>query len=198
MRRIQSALGESSGATENSSSLPPPPDYATVIIEMNRAAQEQQSSSTTNNNINNNINNNSATSNIITQTSASSEDERCAVNNTQNSHSRTDSGNGLSTLTAAEVVQILRSSMRRSVRRNLQQIREGVTGQTTNSESEETLVEGAAPIHVDSIILENLQDSENSTQNENSEQNTDSRREESSTISDEKVTLDVDKSSSVI
>ncbi|XP_044738253.1 sodium-dependent transporter bedraggled isoform X2 [Chrysoperla carnea] len=158
VRRLANVLGESSESRDqqqqqnNQQQLsniqqqlePPPPDYAAVLVEMNQSPHVAISISDTTElplppTVRNVYN---------SETNRSSTIDR-----------RTHNHNSSSTLTAAEVASILRSSIRRSTIRAANTLRRSVVSEesTSGSLSVVCLVDGAEPIGQDSLTMDQIQ-----------------------------------------
>lgn len=136
MRRISSAIGDNSegirnlsrGTSRGRASIAPPPDYAAVLVEINQALEQRDQSIRSPTNISINI------------------DQGCVRTNSQHipsiaglsSNSRALGDNRMSTLTAADVAHILRSSLRRTLHQG-----------AGRRDGNEHLVHGAVPINQD-------------------------------------------------
>lgn len=160
VRRIANVLGEGSTPRTRPALQPPPPDYATVLVEMNQGIPSRDISI------------------IVTEAGPdanefAAEAERRRPNtidrtmristidrtSSERSHStmdrgrRTHTNNGSSNLTAADVANLLRSSIRRGTSRNHQSVHRSFGNEPTAAVSIENLVDGAAPIGHDSLVL---------------------------------------------
>lgn len=183
VRRIANVLGESSVTPRQRSALqPPPPDYATVLVEMNQQSgnggghsdiptlhdiaihmTEPRPDVTNTGNCRRNLSSDAAIEwhrpNTIDRTSRIAMVERRSIERT---HSTLDRGrrsyaNTTSTgsnLTAADVANLLRSSIRRGTAQTQQSLRRSFCHEEpTTAVSVENLVEAAAPIGEDSLVL---------------------------------------------
>ncbi|XP_018354350.1 PREDICTED: uncharacterized protein LOC108755690 [Trachymyrmex septentrionalis] len=180
VRRIANVLGESSGPRQRPALQPPPPDYATVLVEMNQsgvpmshdhvaihvlseprpdvtntgdsrhgmdvsAVERRHRPNTIDRASKIGIANRSRT--IERTHSTIDRGRRSCANATTN----TLSG---SNLTAADVANLLRSSIRRGTARTQHSLRRSFCHETPmTAASVENLVEAAAPIGEDSLIL---------------------------------------------
>lgn len=172
-------LGESSAPRQRPALQPPPPDYATVLVEMNQASMVPSSRDhiaihvseprpdVTNTGTNTSRRAVSADRrhrpNTIDRTSRIGVADRSRT--IERTHSTLERGRRLyanapamlsgSNLTAADVANLLRSSIRRGTARTQQSLRRSFCHEVvpTTAVSVENLVEAAAPIGEDSLIL---------------------------------------------
>ncbi|XP_066999497.2 sodium-dependent transporter bedraggled [Anabrus simplex] len=134
MRRITSVLGDNSESFGSSSPgtrppLPPPPDYAAVLVEINQALESRDRR--------NSERNRSVAISVTDVDSIRTSTVSTNSNTTGQTlpNSRHPSDTRMSTLTAADVAHILRSSLRRTLRHG-----------SMRGDGNEQLVHGAAPI----------------------------------------------------
>ncbi|EZA52251.1 Sodium- and chloride-dependent glycine transporter, partial [Ooceraea biroi] len=177
VRRIANVLGEGSAPRQRPALQPPPPDYATVLVEMNQtsvapASRDHQIAvhAEPRPDVTNTGTSRRAVSadrrhrpNTIDRTSRIGVADRSRA--IERTHSTFERGrrpylNGAATLsgsnlTAADVANLLRSSIRRGTARTQQSLRRSFCHETapTTAASVENLVEAAAPIGEDSLIL---------------------------------------------
>ncbi|XP_043803656.1 sodium-dependent transporter bedraggled isoform X1 [Apis laboriosa] len=164
VRRIVNVLGESSTPRQRPALQPPPPDYATVLVEMNQNRQTQDVTihitETGNENTNSNIRNND------TERHRPNTDRTMAISAIENSdvvgrsHSILETprscliSSSSSNLTAVDVANLLRSSIRRGTTRTQHSLhRSFCHDEPTVAASVENLVEAAAPIGEESLVL---------------------------------------------
>lgn len=179
VRRIANVLGESSAPRQRPALQPPPPDYATVLVEMNQNTRSRDVSIhmteprpdvlVTNVRSNRNERTNTErhrpnTIDRMTRIDSLDGNRRVTVERT---HSTLERGtrrgyiNGSNTsssagtnLTAADVANLLRSSIRRGTARTQQSLRRSFChDEPTAAVSVQNLVEAAAPIGQDSLVL---------------------------------------------
>ncbi|XP_036139832.1 uncharacterized protein LOC105836629 isoform X2 [Monomorium pharaonis] len=178
VRRIANVLGESSAPRQRPGLQPPPPDYATVLVEMNNQSgasiprdhvaihvlSEPRPDVTNTGGADvstierrhrpNTIDRTSrigiaARSRAIERTHSTNDRGRRSCVNTAAAHTLSSSN-----LTAADVANLLRSSIRRGTVRTQQSLRRSFCHEeSTTAASVENLVEAAAPIGEDSLIL---------------------------------------------
>lgn len=180
VRRIANVLGESSAPRQRSTLQPPPPDYATVLVEMNQSSiplsrdhvsihvlsepQPDVTNTTGSNRQGVDVVDVSAERrhrpNTIDRVNRIGIAERSRViertHSTIDRSRRPNTANILSgsNLTAADVANLLRSSMRRGTVRTQQSFRRSLRHEEPmTAASVENLVEAAAPIGEDSLIL---------------------------------------------
>ncbi|XP_046752241.1 sodium-dependent transporter bedraggled isoform X5 [Diprion similis] len=165
VRRIANVLGESSTPRSRPALQPPPPDYATVLVEMNQGIPSRDISiivteagpdvTDTGNGRHNALDRHRP--NTIDRTMRISTIDRTASernHSTMDRSRRSQPSNGSSNLTAADVANLLRSSIRRGASRNNQSLhRSFASNAPTAAVSIENLVEAAAPIGQDSLVL---------------------------------------------
>ncbi|XP_018304397.1 sodium- and chloride-dependent transporter XTRP3A [Mycetomoellerius zeteki] len=180
VRRIANVLGESSAPRQRPALQPPPPDYATVLVEMNQSIApmshdhvaihvlSEPRPDVTNTGDNRHGVDVSAVErrhrpNTIDRSSKIGIANRSRT--IERTHSTIDRGrrsctnaatNTLSgsNLTAADVANLLRSSIRRGTARTQHSLRRSFCHEApTTAVSVENLVEAAAPIGEDSLIL---------------------------------------------
>ncbi|XP_046602174.1 sodium-dependent transporter bedraggled [Neodiprion lecontei] len=165
VRRIANVLGESSTPRSRPALQPPPPDYATVLVEMNQGIPSRDISiivtevepvvTDTGSGRPNTLERHRP--NTIDRTMRISTIDRTASernHSTMDRSRRVQSSNGSSNLTAADVANLLRSSIRRGASRNNQSLhRSFANNAPTAAVSIENLVEAAAPIGQDSLVL---------------------------------------------
>jgi len=179
VRRIANVLGESSAPRQRPALQPPPPDYATVLVEMNQSGVpmsrdhvaihvlSEPRPDVTNTSGNRHGMDMSAIErrhrpNTIDRTSRIGVASRSRT--IERTHSTIDRGRrpcanaahtlSGSNLTAADVANLLRSSIRRGTARTQQSLRRSFCHEEpTTAASVENLVEAAAPIGEDSLIL---------------------------------------------
>ncbi|XP_015599859.1 uncharacterized protein LOC107269926 isoform X2 [Cephus cinctus] len=164
VRRIANVLGEGSGPRPRPSLQPPPPDYATVLVEMNQSVSSRDISvhvsepipdvtDTRRGRINEMDRHRP---NTIDRTTRISTIDRSAVERTHSTMDRSrrpHNNPGSSNLTAADVANLLRSSIRRGTARTQQTLRRSFANEeSTGAASVENLVEAAAPIGQDSLV----------------------------------------------
>ncbi|GLG97785.1 Sodium-dependent nutrient amino acid transporter 1 [Gryllus bimaculatus] len=149
MRRITNVLsdnseGNASPRTQRGRApLPPPPDYAAVLVEINQALEHRDQ---------NTLDSMNVTINLDQGSSRTGVDTRVSGNTGQASHTRTLGDNRMSTLTAADVAHILRSSLRRTLRHSI-----------PRGDGNEQLVHGAAPINQDTLRAQTKADEHNTS-----------------------------------
>lgn len=136
VRRIANVLGEGSNSRQrtviaNNQTQPPPPDYNAVLVEMN---------------------NTTSNSNDIAITVP----DGVATNTRLSTLERLRNLETTSSLTAAEVASILRSSFRRSTIRPSNNVRNATFNDNMASLSAQNLVDSAAPIGETSLVLDHL------------------------------------------
>lgn len=166
VRRIVNVLGESSTPRQRPALQPPPPDYATVLVEMNQNRQTQDVTihitETGNENTNSNIRNNDTERhrpNTIDRTMAISAIENSDVVGRSHSiletpHRSCFISSSSSNLTAVDVANLLRSSIRRGTTQTHHSLhRSFCHDEPTVAASVENLVEAAAPIGEESLVL---------------------------------------------
>ncbi|XP_067212296.1 uncharacterized protein bdg isoform X2 [Linepithema humile] len=176
VRRIANVLGESSAPRQRSTLQPPPPDYATVLVEMNQSGvplsrdhvsihvlSEPQPDVTNTGSSRQGIVDAAAElrhrPNTIDRVNRIGIAERSRV--IERTHSMLDRSRRPNTailsgsnLTAADVANLLRSSIRRGTMRTQHSLRRNFRyEEPTTAASVENLVEAAAPIGEDSLIL---------------------------------------------
>ncbi|XP_011631606.1 uncharacterized protein LOC105423533 isoform X2 [Pogonomyrmex barbatus] len=179
VRRIANVLGESSAPQQRSTLQPPPPDYATVLVEMNLSGTPMSHDHITIQipseprpdvtNIGGNRHSVDASSERRHRPNTIDRATRIGIAGRsraiERTHSTLDRGcrphanitahtlSG-SNLTAADVANLLRSSIRRGTARTQQSLRRSFCHEEpTTAASVENLVEAAAPIGEDSLIL---------------------------------------------
>ncbi|XP_029049507.1 sodium-dependent transporter bedraggled isoform X2 [Osmia bicornis bicornis] len=163
VRRIANVLGESSAPRQRPALQPPPPDYATVLVEMNQGRQTQDvtihmSESRTENN--GNVRNNATERhrpNTIDRTTRINM-VGCSLERAHSTMERVrrpcTTSSSSSNLTAVDVANLLRSSIRRGITRSQQSLRRSFChDEPTAAASVENLVEAAAPIGEESLVL---------------------------------------------
>ncbi|XP_076668007.1 uncharacterized protein LOC143368808 isoform X2 [Andrena cerasifolii] len=167
VRRIANVLGESSAPRQRPALQPPPPDYATVLVEMNQGRQTQDVAihvteartevsvtSTRNNGMERHRPNT-----IDRTTRIGSSTVGCSIERTHSTLDRTrrhpcTASSSSSNLTAVDVANLLRSSIRRGTARTQQSLRRSFChDEPTAAASVENLVEAAAPIGEESLVL---------------------------------------------
>ena len=170
VRRIASVLGESSVPRTRPALQPPPPDYATVLVEMNQSILSENITvhvteprpdvtDTSNARVQSAERNRPNTIDRMTRISTIDR------NPVERTHSTMDRGrrlygnnSGSSNLTAADVANLLRSSIRRGTARTQQSLCRNTmidtTTITTSAASIENLVNAAAPISEDSLVFD--------------------------------------------
>ncbi|CAK9799594.1 Sodium-dependent transporter bedraggled [Anthophora plagiata] len=188
VRRIANVLGESSAPRQRPALQPPPPDYATVLVEMNQGRQMQDVTihvtEVRNENANSNIRRNGVERhrpNTIDRTTRISAVEY-SIERTHSTLDRPRRGcttsSSTSNLTAVDVANLLRSSIRRGTTRTQQTLRRSFChDEPTAAASVENLVEAAAPIGEESLVLpkdvslvSNEQDNDNSNDKKTAEE----------------------------
>ncbi|XP_043256560.1 sodium-dependent transporter bedraggled isoform X2 [Colletes gigas] len=166
VRRIANVLGESSTPRQRPALQPPPPDYATVLVEMNQGRQTQDvaihiAEARTEISVAN------ARSNAMERHRPNTIDRSTrigvvtprAVERTHSTLERTRTRqcatvSSSSNLTAVDVANLLRSSIRRGTARTQQSLRRSFChDEPTVAASVENLVEAAAPIGEESLVL---------------------------------------------
>ncbi|XP_043588286.1 sodium-dependent transporter bedraggled isoform X2 [Bombus pyrosoma] len=164
VRRIANVLGESSTPRQRPALQPPPPDYATVLVEMNQSRQTQDVTIHIAEARNENINSNTQ-SNATERHRPNTIDRSTRIGVVERSIERTHStlerprrpcitSSSSSNLTAADVANLLRSSIRRGTTRTQQSLRRSFChDESTVAASVENLVEAAAPIGEESLVL---------------------------------------------
>ncbi|XP_012151453.2 sodium-dependent transporter bedraggled isoform X2 [Megachile rotundata] len=163
VRRIANVLGETSAPRQRPALQPPPPDYATVLVEMNQGRQTQDvtihvTESRTENNAN--ARNSAAERhrpNTIDRTTRIGM-VGCSLERTHSTLERVrrpcTTSSSSSNLTAVDVANLLRSSIRRGTTRTQQSLRRSFChDEPTAAASVENLVEAAAPIGEESLVL---------------------------------------------
>ncbi|XP_044008403.1 uncharacterized protein LOC122852579 isoform X1 [Aphidius gifuensis] len=160
---------------------PPPPDYATVLVEMNQSVLSHDISINTIDQLQQQqpqqqlqlqqlrpdvIDTGTMTNvtsfgerhrpNTIDRMTRINTLDRCTIERTHSTidRNRRYMTNGTSTLTAADVANLLRSSMRRGTSRKQQTIRNSIHNVPTTAASVENLVCAAAPINQDSLVID--------------------------------------------
>ncbi|KAL0120689.1 hypothetical protein PUN28_008393 [Cardiocondyla obscurior] len=181
VRRIANVLGESSAPRQRPALQPPPPDYATVLVEMNQSGTpishdhvaihimseprpDVTNTSGSRHGMDTSVIERCHRPNTIDRSSRIGIAERSRV--IERTHSTIDRGRRScanitaqhalsgSNLTAADVANLLRSSIRRGTVRTHQSLRRSFCHEEpTTAASVENLVEAAAPIGEDSLIL---------------------------------------------
>lgn len=160
-------LGESSAPRQRPALQPPPPDYATVLVEMNQGRQTQDVAihvteprtevsvtSTRNHRMERHRPNT-----IDRTTRIGSSTVGCSIERTHSTLDRTRrhpcaASSSSSNLTAVDVANLLRSSIRRGTARTQQSLRRSFChDEPTAAASVENLVEAAAPIGEESLVL---------------------------------------------
>ncbi|XP_076178672.1 sodium-dependent transporter bedraggled isoform X2 [Ptiloglossa arizonensis] len=166
VRRIANVLGESSAPRQRPALQPPPPDYATVLVEMNQSRQTQDVAihmtearteivvaNARSNVIESHRPNTIDRSTRIGSVARSIERTHSTLERTRPRHCTTASSSS-SNLTAVDVANLLRSSIRRGTTRTQQSLRRSFChDETTAAASVENLVEAAAPIGEESLVL---------------------------------------------
>lgn len=158
---------------------PPPPDYATVLVEMNQSVlshdisintidqlqqpQQQLQLQQLRPDVIDTGTMTNATSfgnrhrpNTIDRMTRINTLDRCTIERTHSTidRNRRYMTNGTSNLTATDVANLLRSSMRRNTSRKQQTIRNSIHNVPTTAASVENLVCAAAPINQDSLVID--------------------------------------------
>ncbi|XP_020300581.1 uncharacterized protein LOC109864096 isoform X2 [Pseudomyrmex gracilis] len=174
VRRIANVLGESSAPRPRPALQPPPPDYATVLVEMNQSGGVSRdhvaihvSPAESRPDVTNTGSNRQRSADIsaerrhhrpntIDRTSRIGIEERSRA--IERTYSTLDRSRRLyantANLTAADVANLLRSSIRRGTVRTQQSLCQSFCHEeSTTAASVENLVEAAAPIGEDSLIL---------------------------------------------
>ncbi|XP_076635435.1 sodium-dependent transporter bedraggled-like isoform X2 [Colletes latitarsis] len=165
VRRIANVLGESSTPRQRPALQPPPPDYATVLVEMNQGRQTQDvaihmTEARTEISVAN------ARSNAMERHRPNTIDRSTRIGAVTRTIERTHSTlertrprpcttvSSSSNLTAVDVANLLRSSIRRGTARTQQSLRRSFChDEPTVAASVENLVEAAAPIGEESLVL---------------------------------------------
>ncbi|XP_076245586.1 sodium-dependent transporter bedraggled [Calliopsis andreniformis] len=165
VRRIANVLGESSVPRQRPALQPPPPDYATVLVEMNQGRQSQdvaihmtegRTDVTSANGRSNRVERHRP--NTIERTTRIGSMIGCTIEQTHSTLERTRrppcTASSSSNLTAVDVANLLRSSIRRGTTRTQQSLRRSFChDEPTAAASIENLVEAAAPIGEESLVL---------------------------------------------
>ncbi|XP_011876979.1 PREDICTED: sodium- and chloride-dependent taurine transporter isoform X2 [Vollenhovia emeryi] len=177
VRRIANVLGESSGPRQRPALQPPPPDYATVLVEMNQSGThvsrdqvaihvlselrpDVTNTGGSRHGVDTSVVERRHRPNTIDRTSRIGIAGRSRA--IERAHSTIDRGRrscattvaAQHALTAADVANLLRSSIRRGTARTQQSLRRSFCHEEpTTTASVENLVEAAAPIGQDSLIL---------------------------------------------
>ncbi|XP_015112215.1 uncharacterized protein LOC107037905 isoform X2 [Diachasma alloeum] len=163
VRRIANVLGEGSAPRARAALQPPPPDYATVLVEMNQTilsqditvhAIEPRPDVTDTGALPRDHDRHRP--NTIDRMTRISSLERCPVERTHSTIERNRRlQSGSSNLTAADVANLLRSSIRRGTNRTSQTLRRSsVSSPPVAAASVENLVNAAAPIGQDSMVFD--------------------------------------------
>lgn len=166
VRRIANVLGESSAPRQRPALQPPPPDYATVLVEMNQSRQSQDvaihvaeaRSEVASANLRSNGTERHRP-NTIDRTTRIGGTIRCSVERTHSTLERPrrspyTASSSSSNLTAVDVANLLRSSIRKGTTRTQQSLcRSFCHDEPTAAASVENLVEAAAPIGEESLVL---------------------------------------------
>ncbi|XP_023288019.1 uncharacterized protein LOC105700187 isoform X2 [Orussus abietinus] len=165
VRRIANVLGETSAPRTRPALQPPPPDYATVLVEMTQGVPSRDSSMinpeprpdvTDTRNVRADVAGRHRP-NTIDRMSRISIIDRSAMERTHatlDRNRRPYTNSGSSNLTAADVANLLRSSIRRGTARTQQTLRRSFGhDESTTAASVENLVEAAAPIGQDSLVF---------------------------------------------
>ncbi|XP_063990631.1 sodium-dependent transporter bedraggled isoform X2 [Diachasmimorpha longicaudata] len=161
VRRIANVLGEGSAPRTRAALQPPPPDYATVLVEMNQTILPQdvtvhaiEPRPDVTDTGPQQVNHERHRPNTIDRMTRISSLERCPVARTHSTIERNRRlQSGSSNLTAADVANLLRSSIRRGTNRTSQPLRRNsVSNPPVASASVENLVNAAAPIGQDSLV----------------------------------------------
>lgn len=182
VRRIANVLGESSAPRQRPALQPPPPDYATVLVEMNQSGVVPMSrdhvaihvlSEPRPDVTNTGGSRHGVDASVVERRHRPSTIDRASrigiagrSRTIDRTHSAIDRGRRScanaatqhtlsgSNLTAADVANLLRSSIRRGTVRTQQSLRRSFCHEEpTTAASVENLVEAAAPIGEDSLIL---------------------------------------------
>jgi len=173
VRRIANVLGESSAPRQRPALQPPPPDYATVLVEMNQTGPASRdhiavhvpeprpdvthtSRQTVSADRRHRPNTIDRTSRIgVVDRSRTIERTHSTLERGRQSYANASITLSGSNLTAADVANLLRSSIRRGTARTQQSLRRSFCHEVapTTAASIENLVEAAAPIGEDSLIL---------------------------------------------
>ncbi|XP_026667415.1 uncharacterized protein LOC108622610 isoform X4 [Ceratina calcarata] len=164
VRRIANVLGESSTPRQRPALPPPPPDYATVLVEMNQSRLSQDVTIQVTES--RNENSNTRRSNVAERHRPNTIDRAmrvggvvgCPIERTHSTLERPRracvSSSSTSNLTAVDVANLLRSSIRRGTVRTQQSLRRSLCHEEpTVAASVENLVEAAAPIGEESLVL---------------------------------------------
>ncbi|CAL7946641.1 unnamed protein product [Xylocopa violacea] len=164
VRRIANVLGESSTPRQRPALQPPPPDYAAVLVEMNQSRETQDVTIhvTEARNEENDLN---IRNNIVERHRPNTIDRTtrigavtCPIERTHSTlerprHASFTSASS-SNLTAVDVANLLRSSIRRGTTRTQQSLRRSFChNEPAVAASVENLVEAAAPIGEESLVL---------------------------------------------
>ncbi|XP_054005928.1 sodium-dependent transporter bedraggled isoform X1 [Hylaeus anthracinus] len=166
VRRIANVLGESSAPRQRPALQPPPPDYATVLVEMNQGRQTQDVTITMtearteipvsnrrNNAMERHRPNTIDRSTRIGVVAHPIERTHSTLERTRPRTCTTVSSSSLN-LTAVDVANLLRSSIRRGTTRTQQSLRRSFChDEPAVAASVENLVEAAAPIGEESLVL---------------------------------------------
>ncbi|XP_077255716.1 sodium-dependent transporter bedraggled isoform X1 [Temnothorax americanus] len=182
VRRIANVLGESSAPRQRPALQPPPPDYATVLVEMNQSGTPMSrdhvaihvlseprpdvtNTGGSRHNVDTSVIERRHRPNTIDRASRINiagrsrtiERTHSTIDRGRRSYANTTAPHTLSgpNLTAADVANLLRSSIRRGTVRTQQSLRRSFCHEErpTTAASVENLVEAAAPIGEDSLIL---------------------------------------------
>ncbi|KOC68079.1 Sodium-dependent proline transporter [Habropoda laboriosa] len=189
VRRIANVLGESSAPRQRPALQPPPPDYATVLVEMNQGRQMQDVTIHVTEVRNENTNSSNARNNATERHRPNTIDRTTRIGavacSIERTHSTLDrprractTSSSSSNLTAVDVANLLRSSIRRGTTRTQQTLRRSFChDEPTAAASVENLVEAAAPIGEESLVLpkdvslvSNEQDNDNSNDKKTAEE----------------------------
>ncbi|XP_015432852.1 PREDICTED: uncharacterized protein LOC107188962 [Dufourea novaeangliae] len=174
VRRLANVLGESSVPRQRPALQPPPPDYATVLVEMNQGRQTQDvaihvtdgrtevgdGGSAATVITRNNVHGRHRPNTIDRTTRIAASTVGCTIERTHSTFERTRTrtsntgSSSSSNLTAIDVANLLRSSIRRGTTRTQQSLRRSFChDEPTVAASVENLVEAAAPIGEESLVL---------------------------------------------
>ncbi|XP_034944625.1 uncharacterized protein bdg [Chelonus insularis] len=161
VRRIASVLGESSVPRTRPALQPPPPDYAAVLVEMNQSILSRDITVHTIEprpdvtDVGISMNERLRPNTLDRMTRINTLD-RCPVARTHSTidRNRRSQNSGSSNLTAADVANLLRSSIRRGTARTQQNLRRNsLHNLPPTAASIENLVSAAAPISEDSLVF---------------------------------------------
>lgn len=180
VRRIANVLGESSAPRQRPALQPPPPDYATVLVEMNQSSAPTSRDHVAIHVLSEprpDVTNTGGNRHGVDATAAERRHRPNTIDRAsrigiagrsrtiERTHSTIDRSRrpcanvtahtlSSSNLTAADVANLLRSSIRRGTVRTQQSLRRSFCHEEpTTAASIENLVEAAAPIGEDSLIL---------------------------------------------